>query len=101
MYKDVTIMINGMAAGLFGLTSALFLFVFRRTHLRTVLGAILAIYTLYLTKDVIYAYDVIANDDYLYRMLLSIDNWVVPLYVIYAVEVLEARKDDTVASRMP
>ncbi len=88
MYQDISIMINGIAAGLFGLTAVLFLFVFKRTHLRTVLGTILAVYTLYLAKDIAYVYDPIASDEYLYRMLLSIDNWIVPLYVIYAVEVL-------------
>lgn len=92
MYHNVTILINGIAAGLFGLTAVLFLFVFKRTHLRTVLGIILAIYALYLAKDIAYAYDPIASDGYLYRMLLSIDNWVVPLYVIYAVEVLSPGK---------
>lgn len=88
MLQDLTILANGVAAGLFGLTSALFLFVFKHNRLRVVLGVILAVYTLYLLKDIMYLYGPVASDEYLYRVLLSIDSWAVPLYVIYAFEVI-------------
>lgn len=88
MLREITIMMNGITAGLFGLASVLFLFMFRRNRLRVVLGVILAVYTVYFLKDILYMSTYVASHEYLYRMLLSIDNWAVPLYVIYAFEVL-------------
>lgn len=92
MYENVTLMVNGIAVGLFGLTSALFLFVFKRNRLRTVLGIILGVYAVYLFKDIIYYCPAVADDKYIYRILLSIDNWAVPLYVVYAFEVISPNR---------
>lgn len=88
MYQNVTILVNGIAAGLFALTACLYLFVFERSRLRTVLGVILAVYSLFIAKDVVYMSDAVLSDEYLYRLLLSFDNWMVPLYAIYAFEIL-------------
>lgn len=88
MLQNITVLVNGMAAGLFGLSSILFLFVFERKRLRTVLGIVLAVYTLLFIKDIIYFCPAVAENGFLYRVLLSIDNWAVPLYVIYAFEVI-------------
>lgn len=88
MAQNLTILINGIAAGLFGLTAVLYLFVFERSRLRTVLGTILAIYSVCIAKDVLYMSDSVMSNAYLYRLMLSFDNWVVPLYVIYALEIL-------------
>lgn len=88
MSQNLTILINGISAGLFGLTAGLYLFVFERNRLRTVLGIILAVYSLFLAKDVVYMSDTVMSDEYLYRLLLSLDNWMVPLYAIYAFEIL-------------
>ena len=81
-------MINGIAAGLFGLTAALFLGVFRKNRLRVITGLILAVYAVYLVKDILYFNPLVASDEYTYRVLLSVDNWAVPLYVVYAFEVI-------------
>ena len=54
MLREITIMMNGITAGLFGLASVLFLFMFRRNRLRVVLGVILAVYTVYFLKDILY-----------------------------------------------
>lgn len=88
MLHDLTLLLNGMTAGVFGLAAALFLFVFKRSRLRVVLGVIMAVYTLYFLKDIFYMYDPVVSDKYLYRILLSIDNWLVPLYAVYAFEVV-------------
>lgn len=88
MGQIVTILINGIAAGLFGLVGALYLFVFERNRLRTVIGIILAVYSLCIAKDILYMSDAVMSDVYLYRLLISLDNWIVPLYVIYAFEIL-------------
>ena len=81
-------MINGIAAGLFGLTAALFLGVFRKNRLRVITGLILAVYAVYLVKDILYFNPLVASDEHTYRVLLSVDNWAVPLYVVYAFEVI-------------
>ena len=88
MLEYVTVMINGIAAGLFGLTAALFLGVFRKNRLRVITGLILAVYAVYLVKDILYFNPLVASDEYTYRVLLSVDNWAVPLYVVYAFEVI-------------
>ena len=88
MGQDMTIMINGIATGLFGLTAVLYLTVFKKNRLRMVLGVILAVYAVYLAKDILYLHPAVASDTHLYRVLLSIDNWAVPLYVVYAFEVI-------------
>lgn len=88
MLEELNIFIIGIATGLFGLTSALYLLVFKKNRLRTVLGVILAIYALYIGKDIIYYTDMISGDPLMYRILMSIDNWAVPLYVIYAFEIM-------------
>ena len=81
-------MINGIAAGLFGLTAVLFLGVFRKNRLRVITGLILAVYAVYLVKDILYFNPLVASDEHTYRVLLSVDNWAVPLYVVYAFEVI-------------
>ena len=81
-------MINGIAAGLFGLTAALFLGVSRKNRLRVITGLILAVNAVYLVKDILYFNPLVASDEYTYRVLLSVDNWAVPLYVVYAFEVI-------------
>ena len=81
-------MIEGIAAGLFGLTAALYLGVFKKNRLRVITGIILAVYAAYLVKDIVYLIPYVAADEYIYRVLLSVDNWAVPLYVVYAFEVI-------------
>ena len=81
-------MIEGIAAGLFALTAALYLCVFKKNRLRVITGIILAVYAAYLVKDIVYLIPYVAADEYIYRVLLSVDNWAVPLYVVYAFEVI-------------
>ena len=88
MYGYVTVLIEGIAAGLFGLTAALYLGVFKKNRLRVITGIILAVYAAYLVKDIVYLIPYVAADEYIYRVLLSVDNWAVPLYVVYAFEVI-------------
>ncbi|HIZ87325.1 MAG TPA: AraC family transcriptional regulator [Candidatus Coprenecus pullistercoris] len=92
MSYEVTIFVNGLTAGLFALMAVLYLFVLDRTRIRTVLGVILLIYAVYIAKDILYVFDFVAEDSFLYRLLLSVDNWAVPLYVIYAFELLTPGK---------
>lgn len=88
MFEHATVMIQGIAAGLFGLTAALYLGVFKKNRLRVITGIILTIYAAYIVKDIVYMHPNVASDSYIYRLLLSVDNWTVPLYVIYAFEVI-------------
>ena len=44
MFQELTIFILGLVTGLFGLVAALYLFVFKRSRIRLVLGVILAVY---------------------------------------------------------
>ena len=81
-------MIGGIAAGLFALTAALYLCVFKKNRLRVITGIILAVYAAYLVKDIVYLIPYVAADEYIYRVLLSVDNWAVPLYVVYTFEVI-------------
>ena len=81
-------MIEGIAAGLFALTAALYLCVFKKNRLRVITGIILAVYAAYLVKDIVYLIPYVAADEYIYRVLLSVDNWAVPLYVVYTFEVI-------------
>lgn len=84
----MTVLIQGIAAGLFGLTAALYLCVFKKNRLRVITGIILAVYAAYIVKDIVYLLPYVAADSYIYRVLLSVDNWAVPLYVVYAFEVI-------------
>lgn len=84
----MTVLIQGIAAGLFGLTAALYLCVFKKNRLRVITGIILAVYAAYIAKDIVYLLPYVAADSYIYRVLLSVDNWAVPLYVVYAFEVI-------------
>ena len=52
MFQELTIFILGLVTGLFGLVAVLYLFVFERSRIRLVLGVILAVYALYLLKEV-------------------------------------------------
>ena len=88
MYGYVTVLIEGIAAGLFALTAALYLGVFKKNRLRVITGIILAVYAAYLVKDIVYLLPYVASNDYIYKVLLSVDNWAVPLYVVYAFEVI-------------
>ena len=88
MYGYVTVLIEGIAAGLFALTAALYLCVFKKNRLRVITGIILAVYAAYLVKDIVYLIPYVAADEYIYRVLLSVDNWAVPLYVVYTFEVI-------------
>ena len=88
MYGYVTVLIEGIAAGLFALTAALYLCVFKKNRLRVITGIILAVYAAYLVKDIVYLLPYVASNDYIYKVLLSVDNWAVPLYVVYAFEVI-------------
>ena len=49
---------------------------------------ILAVYALYLLKDLLYLQEGVADNPFVYRLLLSIDTWAVPLYVMFAFEFL-------------
>ena len=84
MFQELTIFILGLVTGLFGLVAALYLFVFERSRIRLVLGVILAVYALYLLKDLLYLQEGVADNPFVYRLLLSIDTWAVPLYVMFA-----------------
>ena len=53
-----------------------------------VLGVILAVYALYLLKDLLYLQEGVADNPFIYKLLLSIDTWAVPLYVMFAFEFL-------------
>lgn len=88
MFQELTIFILGLVTGLFGLVAALYLFVFERSRIRLVLGVILAVYALYLLKDLLYLQEGVADNPFVYRLLLSIDTWAVPLYVMFAFEFL-------------
>ena len=88
MYGYVTVLIEGIAAGLFALTAALYLCVFKKNRLRVITGIILAVYAAYLVKDIVYLLPYVASNDYIYKVLLSVDNWAVPLYVVYTFEVI-------------
>ena len=88
MFGYVTVLIGGIAAGLFALTAALYLCVFKKNRLRVITGIILAVYAAYLVKDIVYLIPYVAADEYIYRVLLSVDNWAVPLYVVYTFEVI-------------
>ena len=88
MFGYVTVLIEGIAAGLFALTAALYLCVFKKNRLRVITGIILAVYAAYLVKDIVYLIPYVAADEYIYRVLLSVDNWAVPLYVVYTFEVI-------------
>ena len=88
MYGYVTVLIEGIAAGLFALTAALYLGVFKKNRLRVITGIILAVYAAYLVKDIVYLLPYVASNDYIYKVLLSVDNWAVPLYAVYAFEVI-------------
>ena len=88
MFGYVTVLIEGIAAGLFALTAALYMCVFKKNRLRVITGIILAVYAAYLVKDIVYLIPYVAADEYIYRVLLSVDNWAVPLYVVYAFEVI-------------
>ena len=72
MGQDMTIMINGIATGLFGLTAVLYLTVFKKNRLRMVLGVILAVYAVYLVKDILYLHPAVASDTHLYRRRLGL-----------------------------
>ena len=107
MFQELTIFILGLVTGLFGLVAVLYLFVFERSRIRLVLGVILAVYALYLLKDLLYLLkdllylqEGVADNPFIYKLLLSIDTWAVPLYVMFAFEFLypgkmTLRKDDT------
>lgn len=88
MFQELTIFILGLVTGLFGLVAALYLFVFKRSRIRLVLGVILAVYALYLLKDLLYLQECVADNPFIYKLLLSIDTWAVPLYVMFAFEFL-------------
>ena len=88
MFQELTIFILGLVTGLFGLVAALYLFVFKRSRIRLVLGVILAVYALYLFKDLLYIHEAVADNPFIYKLLLSIDTWAVPLYVMFAFEFL-------------
>lgn len=88
MFQELTIFILGLVTGLFGLVAVLYLFVFERSRIRLVLGVILAVYALYLLKDLLYLQEGVADNPFVYRLLLSIDTWAVPLYVMFAFEFL-------------
>lgn len=88
MFQELTIFILGLVTGLFGLVAALYLFVFKRSRIRLVLGVILAVYALYLFKDLLYLHEAVADNPFVYRLLLSVDTWAVPLYVMFAFEFL-------------
>lgn len=88
MFQELTIFILGLVTGLFGLVAALYLFVFKRSRIRLVLGVILAVYALYLLKDLLYLHEAVADNPFVYRLLLSVDTWAVPLYVMFAFEFL-------------
>ena len=88
MFQELTIFILGLVTGLFGLVAALYLFVFKRSRIRLVLGVILAVYALYLLKDLLYLQEGVADNPFIYKLLLSIDTWAVPLYVMFAFEFL-------------
>lgn len=92
MLQNLTILVMGMAAGLFGLSSCLYLMNVRHKRINAVLGVILGLYALYIAKDVLYFTEMVNASPYLYRILLSVDNWAVPLYVIYAFEILSPGK---------
>ena len=81
MFQELTIFILGLVA-------ALYLFVFERSRIRLVLGVILAVYALYLLKDLLYLQEGVADNPFIYKLLLSIDTWAVPLYVMFAFEFL-------------
>ena len=78
MFQELTIFILGLVTGLFGLVAVLYLFVFE----------ILAVYALYLLKDLLYLQEGVADNPFIYKLLLSIDTWAVPLYVMFAFEFL-------------
>ena len=84
MFQELTIFILGLVTGLFGLVAVLYLFVFERSRIRLVLGVILAVYALYLLKDLLYLQEGVADNPFIYKLLLSIDTWAVPLYVMFA-----------------
>ena len=88
MFQELTIFILGLVTGLFGLVAVLYLFVFERSRIRLVLGVILAVYALYLLKDLLYLQEGVADNPFIYKLLLSIDTWAVPLYVMFAFEFL-------------
>ena len=88
MFQELTIFILGLVTGLFGLVAALYLFVFEHSRIRLVLGVILAVYALYLLKDLLYLQEGVADNPFIYKLLLSIDTWAVPLYVMFAFEFL-------------
>ncbi|HIZ84981.1 MAG TPA: helix-turn-helix domain-containing protein [Candidatus Coprenecus stercoravium] len=92
MLQNLTIFAIGLVSGLFGAAAVMYLSVFRRDRIRTVLGICLAIYAVYIAKDVFYMCEDVAADEFVYRLMLSIDNWAVPLYAIFAFELLRPGK---------
>ena len=71
MFQELTIFILGLVTGLFGLVAVLYLFVFERSRIRLVLGVILAVYALYLLKDLLYLQEGVADNPFIYKLLLS------------------------------
>ena len=67
MFQELTIFILGLVTGLFGLVAALYLFVFKRSRIRLVLGVILAVYALYLLKDLLYLQEGVADNPFIYK----------------------------------
>ena len=70
MFGYVTVLIGGIAAGLFALSAALYLCVFKKNRLRVITGIILAVYAAYLVKDIVYLLPYVAADGYIYRVQL-------------------------------
>ncbi len=83
----LTVLVIGILSTMFVVTGGYLRYFTETNRLKSVLAMLLIVNGIFVLKDVIY-YFPIEEGGHFYKTLLTVDNWVVPLDVVYILELL-------------